>query len=584
MAAITRHRQACFSSILAPLRFRVAGYAGEVFSLTRILLLVLTSFSLAVVMATRESTSTTGTESDPDAACAACHRQIGDRYRRTPMANASGPATAGFIPGDFVHSASGVHYRVFEESGRVWLSYERESQSADSALKGRQELIYFVGSGKRGRTYLFEQNGYWFEAPINWYGKKQIWDMAPNFQSVREVPLTLPVDPGCLHCHASKVARSLPEARNLYTGAPFAHGGIECTACHGDGEAHIASKGKVTMLDVDALPAVRRDSVCLNCHLEGQAAVVRNGRRMVDFQPGDNLFDYALYFVYKNENGSGGRATSQWEALLRSECKRKSGDRLTCTTCHDPHSSPGPEEKVAFYRQKCLQCHRSGRFAENHHPENPDCTACHMARLPSNDIAHEQVTDHWIKKRISNEPLPLATSGDLEAVGGVAASDRDLGLGYAQMAGRGNQAAGQRALTLLRQAERAVKDARSDPELHTQLGFLEQMNGQRAAASEEYQMALEANSDDAVAAGDLAFLKAGQHLYPEAAALWKSVFEHDPAQLGAGMNLAIVECGMGNRDSALATLDRLLTFSPDDRKAKMLEREIRSGGHRCGAR
>lgn len=287
--------------------------------------------------------SSSGEVRDPNAACASCHREIYERYRTTPMANASGPAANGFIPGDFVHPASGVHYRVVEDSGHVWLNYERDAASPDRTLSGQQDLLYFLGSGRRGRTYLFEKQGYWFEAPINWYAKKQIWDMAPNFQSAREVPLTLPVDPGCLHCHASDVARSLPEARNLYTGPPFANGGITCTACHGDAEAHIASKGKAHMLEIDSLQSVRRDSVCLNCHLEGQVAVIRNGKEMVDFKPGDDLFDYALYFVYKSENGSGGRATSQWEALLRSECKKKSGDRLTCTTCHDPHGSPPPQ-------------------------------------------------------------------------------------------------------------------------------------------------------------------------------------------------------------------------------------------------
>jgi predicted CXXCH cytochrome family protein len=521
---------------------------------------------------------------DPNAECAPCHREIYQRYRTTPMANASGSAADGFISGDFVHAASGVHYRVVEESGHVWLSYERASKSTDTELEGRRELLYFVGSGKRGRTYLFDKGGYWFEAPINWYGKKQIWDMAPNFQSALEVPMTLPVDPGCLHCHASNVARSLPEARNLYKGAPFGDGGITCEACHGDGTAHVASKGNVPILDIDALEGVRSDSVCLNCHLEGQAAVVRNGKELADFKPGDILFDYALYFVYKSENGSGGRATSQWEALLRSECKKKSGDRLTCTTCHDPHSSPGAAEKVAFYRTKCLQCHSSDGFAEKHHPENRDCTACHMARPPSNDIAHEQVTDHWIKKRITNERLPQATGGDLEAVGGFRADDRDLGLCYAQMAERGNPAASERALKLLKEAEKKDKDVRSDEELHTHLGFLEQLNGQPAAAAQEYQMALRADPYNATAASNLALLKAGLHDYSEAAALWKSVFDRDPAELGAGMNLAIVECGMGNPDSALATLDRMIAFSPDDEKARALVREIRSGGHRCGFR
>jgi predicted CXXCH cytochrome family protein len=500
------------------------------------------------------------------------------------MANASGPAADGFIPGEFVDAVSGAHFRVSEEAGQVRLTYERESASSDKALKGQQDLRYFIGSGKRGRTYLFERFGYWFESPINWYGKKQVWDMAPNFQSAREVPLTLPVDPGCLHCHASNVARSLPEARNLYSGEPFAHGGITCASCHGDGNTHVASRGKVRMLAINALQPVRRDSVCLNCHLEGLTAVIRNGKEIEDFVPGDDLFDYALYFVYRNEHGSGGRATSQWEALLRSECKKISGDRLTCTTCHDPHGSPAPEERIAYYRQKCLQCHNAAGFTERHHPENSDCTACHMSRPPSIDIAHEQITDHWIRKRINNQRLPLAESGDLEPIGNIIADDRDLGIAYAQMAARGNEAAGERALKLLQEAEHTENGARRDHELHAQLGFLKQMNGQAIAAIEEYQLALESDPYDYLASGDLALLKINQREYAEALHLWKTAFDHNPSRSEVALNLAILQCGLGQRGSSVATLERFLEFSPDDEKAKATHRGILSGSHKCGPR
>lgn len=499
------------------------------------------------------------------------------------MANASGRAIDGFIPGEFTHRASGVHYRIAVDGGRVWLSYSRQSESSDRNLNGRQELRYFIGSGKRGRTYLFEQHGYWFEAPINWYGKKQIWDMAPNLQSAQEMPLTLPVDPGCLHCHASGVARSLPQARNLYAAEPFAHGGIRCEGCHGDASAHIASSGSVHMLKIDALEPVRRDSICLNCHLEGQTAVIRNGKRMENFAPGENLFEFAAYFVYKSENGAGGRATSQWEALLRSQCKMKSGDRLTCTTCHDPHGSPSADTKMAFYRQKCLECHGSAGFAEKHHPENPDCTFCHMARPPSNDIAHEQVTDHWIRKRITNVREPAATGGELEPIAGASADDRDLGLAYAQMAERGNPAAAKRATILLQRAEHEGSLARSDHDLHATLGFLEQSNGDRQSAAEEYQMALEADPFDPLAAGNLALLEVGDHRYSDATQLWKRVFQDDPAQLGAGMNLAVVQCGMGDRKAAEVTLGQILEFSPDNRKAGGLLAAITSGSRNCAS-
>ena len=161
---------------------------------------------------------------DPDAVCAPCHQPIYERYRKTPMANASGPAVDGLIPADFRHAASGVHYRVYLEGAQVWMSYERDASPGSESperLRGRRELRFYLGSGRRGRTFLFEHEGYWFEAPINWYAKKQVWDMTPNHLSDHEMPLTLPVDPGCLHCHASGVASSCPMPATIMRAIPL---------------------------------------------------------------------------------------------------------------------------------------------------------------------------------------------------------------------------------------------------------------------------------------------------------------------------------------------------------------------------
>lgn len=547
---------------------------------------ILAGVALALVLVSGPGRATplvraAGTQFSPDAdaACGTCHREIYERYRSTPMANASGPAVDGLIDADFVHRASGVHYRVDAQNGHVWLQYERDDPSRP--LHGQQELLYYLGSGKRGRTYLFQQQGYWFEAPINWYAKKHLWDMAPAYLDAREMPLTLPVDPGCLHCHATGPASSLPDARNHYAAAPFAEGGITCAACHGDGAAHIASGGKVKMLDLDALQPVRRDSICLNCHLEGQVGVTRLGAKPETFQPGDNLFDFSVFFVHQGEQGSGGRATSQWEALLKSQCKRMSGDKLTCTTCHDPHGDPPPQQRVAYYRAKCLQCHAG--LAENHHPENPNCAECHMGRPPTNDIAHEQVTDHWIRKRVSSQVLPPATTGPLVTVGAENATDRDFGLAYAQLAEHGDRTAADNALAYLRKAEQANPHAR-DAELHTELGFLDQIGGHTGDATEEYQRALAANPDQNVAAGNLALIDAEQRKYAEAIRLWQTVLEHNPAQQVAGIDLAVVECGAGDRQAAINALDRVLQFAPDHDRARTMLAELRSGKQSCRAR
>jgi tetratricopeptide (TPR) repeat protein len=203
-----------------------------------------------------------------------------------------------------------------------------------------------------------------------------------------------------------------------------------------------------------------------------------------------------------------------------------------------------------------------------------------MARAASSDIAHEQVTDHLIKKHITPRLGTTPAGSELEAVGS-APRDRDFGLAYAQMAERGDQEAGRRAIKLLTRDEEDAKGAVKDSELHSQLGFLEQVNGHTDKAEAEYEQALQANPFDSVALGDLALIKAKQHQYAEAEQLWKTAFEHDPVQTGAGLNLAIVACETGNRAEALRTLQRLLVFAPDDGKALNLATEIRAGKVQC---
>ena len=204
-----------------------------------------------------------------------------------------------------------------------------------------------------------------------------------------------------------------------------------------------------------------------------------------------------------------------------------------------------------------------------------------MARAQSTDIAHEQVTDHWIKKRIRDARLNKATTGELETVGGIRADDRDLGLAYAQMAERGDAAARTKAVELLRQAEQKENGARGDHELHTQLGFLEQVNGENEKAAAEYRLALQADAYDSSAAGDLALIEVGKRDFTEATELWRSVFDWNPALVAAGMNLVAVECAEGKDAQVLETLERILEFAPDDEKARELANAVRSGKKAC---
>jgi hypothetical protein len=54
-------------------------------------------------------------------ACASCHSDIYQTYKETAMAKASGPAADGLVTGEFLHKPSGVHYRVYQQDGRLFL-------------------------------------------------------------------------------------------------------------------------------------------------------------------------------------------------------------------------------------------------------------------------------------------------------------------------------------------------------------------------------------------------------------------------------------------------------------------------------
>jgi predicted CXXCH cytochrome family protein len=504
------------------------------------------------------------------------------------MARGSGLAINGFIQGGFLHATSGVRYKVFLRDGGVWMSYDRDeatgSTSGQLPLHGERQLSYFIGSGHRGRTYLYENDSQWFEAPINYYSKKQLWDMAPNYGSTKTMPDALPIDSNCLHCHATDVQTALPEARNKYDGVPFKQAGIGCRACHGDPSLHLAKQGEGSITNPAKLAPVRRDSICLQCHLEGNVAIYRSGKSLAQFRPGDDLSDYVVYFVKASAAAGGGRASSQYEALLRSACKVASGDKLTCTTCHDPHSSPRAEDRVQYYRNKCLTCHTSPAIAAEHHPEQKDCAMCHMPTRETADISHEQTTDHNIQRHPSTEKRALSNafdSDELIPVGNVTPDDRELGLAYAQVAEGGSRQAGEKALYFLLKAE---KEGASDDQLHTQLGFLEQMAGNRPDARAEYVSALSQNQYQTTALGNLAVLAAASGHSADAIRLLQRVIDADSSEMAAGLDLAFIECRTGNKKQASDVLTTLSHLNPDDPNLRLFLYSGVYRGQHCDVR
>ena len=484
----------------------------------------------------------------------------------TAMATASGPASDGLTTGEFVDKDSDVRYRVNQQDGKVWMSYERKGKDG---IRGQRELVYFIGSGKKRRAYLFSDDGFLFETPLNWYSQEKRWNMTPAFTQAVEIPMNLPAYVDCLNCHTSGMQAPVAGTDSKYLGKPFLHGGITCERCHSADTDHAGGKG--TIVNPAKLAPDRRDSICMECHFEGTAAVQQPGKHVYEFQPGERLSDYIHYFVLTQTQEQVPKALSQFEALSQSTCKRKSGDKMWCGSCHDVHSKPAPAEEGAYYRGKCLACHGE-IFGAKHHTDKPDCRPCHMPALPSKDVAHTQSTDHRILRYPSAAPLPqLQVRG--KPLAAFPARDeslittRDLALAWETLAQRNFEGASQQAEVYLRKAANERPD---DAVLLAALGFVEQQHGREADARDLYERALKIDPLANDAATDLGILEAKAGNLRHAVELWQGAFERAPNRSVIGMNLAIVFCVAGQKDAARKYVERVLEFNPDYGKGKSL--------------
>ncbi len=498
------------------------------------------------------------TVKEADAPCARCHREIYNRYLATPMANASGRAVDHLLTADFVHIPSGTRYKIYADANAAWLS---SSNTTNAQAISKQRLDYFLGSGHLGVTYLYTQQGYLLESPVAWYAATGGYDMKPGYEKAEAMPAAIPVESGCLRCHMSGVAHTESGTRSRYAGLPFAQTGITCESCHGDASAHVRSGGKASVLNPAKLGADRRDSICMNCHLEGDVAVERPNRSAVDYRPGERLSDFLSFFVQASADPLD-RGVSEVEQFAASRCKRVSGESMSCTTCHDPHRSPSSAERVAFYRAKCLTCHSSPQIANKHHPETPDCAGCHMQRTTARNIPHVAWTDH----RILREPVPALrdrfdakSDRKLTAIFSPMADARDAALA-AYITVRNGQSKDLRGT--LATMQQLYASGERDPHFLEALGVLDGLRGDAVASEKHLRELLAAEPLNPTALSNLGFFAANRGEVPEAVKSWKLVFDRNQTDLGLARNLAVAQCALGDKAGGQKTIDDALQFSP----------------------
>jgi hypothetical protein len=266
-----------------------------------------------------------------------------------------------------------------------------------------EKLHFVLGSGKTGMTFISVMNSRTvFEMRGSYFPRSRTWYLTPGQRGV--YPDDLGVDhvddvaEKCIGCHVVTT-----DPVNLTPDPKFF--GVGCESCHGAGSVHVAAMqaGEKTshMENWGNVGATKLNEMCGKCHrtAEEVSKLKPNPAHTARFQP---------------------------YGLMKSACFLKSGDTLSCLSCHDPHKDASTDARA--YEQKCLSCHAGNRKQGTEDrkqgtgnrgqinsndpmtqrpndlkpcPVNPKsgCIPCHMPKrrvLPTSDVG-TMMSDHHIR-------------------------------------------------------------------------------------------------------------------------------------------------------------------------------------------
>lgn len=451
--------------------------------------------------------------------CSECHAEVAQKYATHPMSRSLAKVLDAEIVEDY-ESATHVrpkdsrrHYRVERTSTSV-VHHERIVSQDDRVLSEfAMEINLALGSGQRGRSYLIDRSNAWLISPVSWYSGQQQWDLSPGYAPQNHRRFSREATERCINCHSGglrgdSASQSLPLRERLIEHS------IGCERCHGPGEKHVAYRrhkqdhqaGRDPILRISNLDPARRDALCNQCHLQGDAEVLRSGRDHGDFRPGMHLGEvWAIFVTDARHAGSETAAVSQVMQMKSSRCFQASDHRLGCISCHDPHATPAEQARVSWFRSRCLTCHAEPdcreTLAARQKPGIEDsCIHCHMPPLNANDVPHTTQTDHRIPRSTlprSAEPRSVPRLSALEVIDHAEYTVEKTEAARADALMRAEQAWLTENVSVARRAkislEEVIKVRPGDLSAHARLGQLDLMLGNPDSAADHWDKALGTN-------------------------------------------------------------------------------------------
>jgi len=288
------------------------------------------------------------------AECRNCHPRQVSAWSQSAHAHSLKPA----LDSRFFQALPGGP--IGEAPGGFLLEFTPSQNGLEvKAVRGSDNAIGLIswvfGAGRRAETPLAMKGDDAIELRVSYYSVPGKFDLTLGHHPGRSGSATRALGllqtsdsvARCFGCHS--------------TGGPPGsirfQSGVGCVACHAGADDHAVARTSV--LNPGRQGAKVLMGVCGNCH-----------RQQPEGDPEDTI-----------------NVRYQFVRLQRSRCF--ASGKLTCITCHDPHSDA--KSDPAWYRERCLECHPDQSMKE-------DCLACHMPRVALN--SRLIFTDHWILKRL----------------------------------------------------------------------------------------------------------------------------------------------------------------------------------------
>jgi predicted CXXCH cytochrome family protein len=322
--------------------------------------------------------------------------------------------------------------------------------------------------------------------------------------------------------------------------------------------------GDPKIINPAKLAPPNRASVCAQCHLTGEARVYRPDATWQTYRPGDRLSDSQTAFV-RAAKTAGITVTGHVENLALSACKRQSGDRLWCGSCHDPHVVPSPSQASAFYRSRCLTCHTTESCTETpaaRAAAHDDCISCHMRKSSASDAQHVVLTDHSIPRRprIRSVAAGDLSHSELVPFDGSKPSTRDLALAYAIAAiGKTTGPDRERATALL---EASVRQNPDDSETLLYLAEIYRTGRKNELAIPLYRRAIQLDPTQATGSVGLGGVLMERGDLSGSIPLFRDALSKNAGLQLVRMNLAVALWQTGDRAGAESILREGIALNP----------------------